>query len=144
MNKTILIIFFAIIFILVVLFAFVAGVSFQMKKDSPKLETGQKNEITLQKLSSKLIHSIDAYGQVKNISGRDVTLSSGTDNLTVRISNDAKILFYIAPEGSKQSSTQKAGFEDIKKDFMVNININILSDGSLESSSVIIFLTYPK
>ena len=143
MNKTILIIFFAIIFILVVLFAFVAGVSFQMKKDAPKLQIGEENAKTVQVLTSRLVHSIYAYGEVKNISGRNITISNGKDDLTVKIRDTASILFYKTTTANPTGAAKEIKFEKIKKGQAININLKLLPNGSTEGTAITIFNEAP-
>ena len=106
-------------------------------KEVPKVEA-------VQKLSSKVIPSITAYGTITNIDGRNVTLTFGGDSLTVKIWNDAKI--YLPATSTKDSKgntvvlpQQTAKFADIKKGDNVSIILKLLPDGQIEGQLVIIY-----
>jgi len=109
-----------------------AGVFYQTQKDSLKVET-------IDKLSSKAVPSIVAYGQVEKIEGRDVALSYQEDALTVRVKDNAVIYSFIVDSEGK-SSQQKVDFSEIKKGDNVNINVKVLETGELQGQQVYILL----
>lgn len=105
-------------------------------KEVPKVEA-------VQKLSSKVIPSITAYGTVANISGRNITLTFGGDSLTVKIRDDA--LIYLPTAYIKDSKgnpvtvpQQTAKFADIKTGDNISVNLKLLPDGQIEGAMVII------
>ena len=88
----------------------------------------------VQTLSSKVIPSITAYGQVSKIDGKNITLNYGGDSLTIKLRDDAQIFF-----PSTATTPQKmAKFEDIKVGQNVSMNIKLLPDGQIEGQLVII------
>jgi len=94
-------------------------------------------------LSSKVIPSITAFGQVTNISGRDITLTFGGDSLTIKIKEDAPI--YLPATATKDkdgnsvtSAQQTAKFSDIKVGDNASVNLKLLATGQIEGQLVII------
>ncbi len=106
------------------------------QKEVPKVEA-------VQKLSSKVIPSIAAYGEVTNIDGRNITLTFGGDSLTVKIRDNAQV--YLPTTYSKDSKgntvtlpQQAAKFADIKTGDNLSVVIKLLPDGQIEGQLVII------
>jgi hypothetical protein len=94
-------------------------------------------------LSSKVISSIIAYGQVKNINGRNITLSNLGDNLSILIANDAQVYAFVVPTDAGENTTaspvqQTVNFETIKIGDNVNVAVKILPNGQVQGTSVII------
>lgn len=89
-------------------------------------------------LSSKVVSSIVAYGQVESINGRDIILSNLGDNLAISISNSAKVYSFVIKKGATAPVQQPVEFENIKVGDKVNVAVKILPSGQLEGSSVII------
>lgn len=99
----------------------------------------QKAKIeTATNLSSKVISSMVAYGQVKNIDGRNITLNNLGDDLTISISNTAQVYSFSVPEGATAPVQKTIKFEDIKVGDKINATIKTLPNGQLEGESVII------
>lgn len=97
----------------------------------------------VQTLSSKVIPSITAFGQVSNIDGKNITLSFGGDSLTIKIRDDAQVYLPATSTTDKNgkpviSPQQTAQFSDIKKGENVSVNLKLLPDGQLEGQLVII------
>ena len=97
----------------------------------------------VQTLSSKVIPSITAFGQVTKIDGKTITLTFGGDNLTVKIRDDAQIYLPATTAKDKNgklvtSQQQTAQFSDIKVGNNVSVNLKLLSDGQIEGQLVII------
>ena len=120
-----------------------AGVMYQIQRDAPQdapqIERLQKAEASAKILSSKVIFSINAHGKVLNIDGRNITLESNEEVLTIKLKDNAKILS--APSVNNVSNLIKHNidFKEIKEGDTLSINIKILSDGTIEGQSVIIF-----
>ena len=95
-------------------------------------------------LSSKVVSSIVAYGQVKSIDARNLTLANLGDSLTVPVASTAQIYAFITPATTGKSKTtsapiqQTVSFQNIKVGDNVNVTIRLLATGQLEGSSVII------
>jgi hypothetical protein len=89
-------------------------------------------------LSSKVVSSVVAYGQVKSISGRNITLSNLGDSLTILVAADAPIYSFIVKDKATAPVQQKVSFGSIKIGDSVNVAVKTLSSGQLEGSSVII------
>ncbi len=153
MNNKILIVSICIIIGGIVLlgFGYLAGISLEQEKTGPQLEKLEKFEKMINVLnslnSSKIIASIIAFGEVTKISDRTVTLTYGTENLPVRIKEDAKIYSFIMPAPNNKGEQvisgipeqKNAEFKDIKVGDNLNVSLRILPEGELEGLSVIIF-----
>lgn len=103
------------------------GVYYQMQK-------GSFGDAAVRALSSKVIPSIVAYGQVTNISGRNITLSHNGDSLTIPVATDAQVSSF----ASGLTAEQDVGFGDVKKGDYINISVKLSADGSMEGRAVII------
>jgi hypothetical protein len=95
----------------------------------------------VQTLSSKVIPSIAAFGTVTNISGRNLTLVSGNDSLTVKISDGAQIFLPATTTTDKNgkvvtSPQQAVSFSEIKNGNNVSVNLKLLPDGQIEGQMV--------
>jgi len=97
----------------------------------------------VQTLSSKIIPSITAFGNVSKIDGRKITLSYQGDSLAINIKEGAEV--YLPSKtvndanGKAQTIPQKqVSFEDIKVGQNVSVNIKLLADGQMEGQMVII------
>lgn len=96
---------------------------------------------TVNNLASKVVSSIVAYGQVKNISGRDITLSNLGDDLVISVANNAPVYAFTTVKsktGVVSQVQQVVGFEIIKIGDKINSTIKLLSTGKFEGESVII------
>jgi len=118
------------------------GVLYQEQKSVSEIQDSPKTK-AVQTLSSKVIPSITAFGQLTNIDGRNVTLTFGGDSLTVKIRDDAQI--YLPATTTKDSKgnpvtapQQTAKFSDIKVGDNVSVNLKLLPDGQIEGQLVII------
>jgi hypothetical protein len=98
--------------------------------------------VTVNSLSSGVISSIVAYGQITNISGRNITLNNSGSNLVIPIATDAQIYAFATPTGKTAATTapvqQVVTFGDIKIWDKANVAVRLLPTGQLEGSSVII------
>ena len=135
-NKKQLIIF---IIVGVLLFLIGGGLGVISTMQSQPVQTKTK---TVNSLSSKVISSIVTYGQVKNINGRDITLSNLGDDLTISIASNAQIFSFTNSSNGKTGvvapTQQIVKFENIKIGDSANVVMKLLPSGQLEGSSVII------
>ena len=131
MNKAILVVF-VIIGIIIFAVGVTLGIFYQIQKDAPEL----LKAAALEKLSSAVVPSIVAYGQVTSISGSEITLSNAGDSLTIFIASDANVSSFSTNQGSPLE--QKVGFAEIKTGDYVNISVKLSSDGQMEGDVVII------
>lgn len=109
---------------------------FVSPKEAPKITA-------VQNLSSKVIPSITAYGQVSKIEGRDITLTLGGDSLKIKINNNAQVFLPSSSTIDKDGKTvnapqQIAKFSDIKIGDNVSVNLKLLPDGQIEGAMVVI------
>lgn len=109
------------------------GILYQQQKEILPVKETPKTQ-AVQTLSSKVIPSITAFGQVSNIDGRNLTLTFGGDNLTIKINDSAQIYL----PATKTSAQQTAQFSDIKKGDNVSVNVKLLSDGQMDGQMVVI------
>jgi len=123
MNKFILL----IILTIVVLFSFALGVFYEVKKTEKATEA-------LKNLSLKSLVTTNVYGKVSDISARNITISNKGSNITFQVAQNATFNF---------QDTTGSKFEDIKEGDVVSVILNILTDGSTEGTSVVIFSNMP-
>ncbi len=119
------------------------GILYQSQKDVPLPPKEIVKIEAVQILSSKVIPSITAFGQVTNIEGKNITLTFGGDSLKVKVRDDAQ--FYLPATTTKDkdnkpiiSPQQTAKFSDIKIGNNVSVNLKLLPDGQIEGQVVII------
>ena len=112
---------------------------------------------TADNLSSKVVSSIVAYGQVKNIDGRNITLSNLGDSLTISLTDNAQIYAFstsassatsvasstgksksVAPVKSTTPVQRTAAFENIKVGDSVNVALRLGTDGQMQGTSLVI------
>jgi len=130
-----------IIIIALVFFVLGGGAGVYFISQTPLTKEGAANQIALKTLSSKVIPSIVAYGEVTNISGKNVTVAYAGDSATVAIANSAQVYSFIQQAGSASPTQQKTDFAAIKKGDTLNIALKLLADGTLQGQSVIILKT---
>jgi hypothetical protein len=104
--------------------------------EAPKIQA-------VQTLSSKVIPSITAFGEVSSVEGKDITLTFGGDSLKIKVRDDAQIYLPATSttdqNGKPVTSAQKtAEFSDIKVGDNVSVNLKLLPDGQIEGQMVII------
>jgi hypothetical protein len=144
MNKSSLI----VLSIIILLFVFVAGgglgIFYQIQKTAPQIEKLQTLETSVKALSSKVVSSINANGQVLSIDGRDITLFYEKEVLTISAKDDVEVFSFTAPnidqKNASGSPMQKIDFSQIKKGDNLNVALEILSDGTIKIRSIIIIL----
>ncbi len=98
-------------------------------------------------LSSKVIPSIAAYGQVSKIDGKNLTLTYQGDSVVVLVRDDAKIFAFttVAPATGTNPKTPTPAptskpitFQEIKMNDNVTVNFKVTPLGVLEGSSVVV------
>lgn len=142
-NLTIII----VVAVVAVIVGGVLGMGMQTAKDSSAVSAAAKLQPAVKTLSSKVIPSIIAYGQVTNIQDRNITLTYGGDSITVPVGNNSNIYSFIPPAAGSKTATptqQKVQFGEIKKGDSLNISVKLSADGKIEGQSVIILLSAKK
>lgn len=109
---------------------------FYMSK-SAKVAEAEKIKPTINILSSKVVQTATAFGAVKKIDGRNITLSYAGEEATISVKNDAQVFSSVPVNGVAKIS--QAIFGDIKIGDNVSITFNIGSDGKVEGNGVYIF-----
>jgi hypothetical protein len=107
------------------------GVIYQSQRSNPITSA-------VKSLSSDIIASIAAYGEVTKIDGRNITLSFSEDNLTIFVSPEAQVYSFKQQATGTNSRQNLADFNDIKKGDFINISLKFYSDGKLEGNNVVI------
>ncbi|HLD52070.1 MAG TPA: hypothetical protein VJA82_02085 [Sediminibacterium sp.] len=134
------------IIIVVAVVAVIIGLALGMNlspKSAVSKEQSNKFETAVKSLSSKVIPSIIAYGQVTKIENKNITLTYNNETLTIPLTQSTSIYTFVAPEtGSKTTAPtqKKAAFSEIKVGDSLNITIKLLPDGTIEGQSVIILI----
>jgi preprotein translocase subunit YajC len=100
----------------------------------------QKNE-AVSSLSSKVITSVTAYGEITKIDGETLTISNAGETLSVLMANTAKVRILAPKEGSTTPVQQDAKFEDLKVGQKVNVIMKVSATGEMQGSSVVILPT---
>lgn len=106
------------------------------QKEVPKVEA-------IKMLSSKVIPSITAFGNVSKIEGKNVTLTFGGDTMIIKIRDNAQIFLPASSSKDSKGNTvtlpqQSARFADIKTGDNISINLKLLPDGQIEGQMVIL------
>lgn len=126
------------ILIIVGVLVFLVGGGLGIISVQPKGFQKTKIEAT-NKLASRVISSIVAYGQIENIDGRNLTLSNFGDNLSILILDNAQVYSFTTPSVKNATpSQQTVKFENIKIGDKVNVAVKLLPNGQMQGSSVII------
>jgi len=134
MDKTTIIILITAILVSLVLGTGL-GIFYQIQKDAPKIQAGEKMAATIKDLSSGMVPSIVAYGEVSAINERTITLVYNSKTIQIEVSKDAKIY---TNNGTGKGTLPTAKFSDIKKGDRLNITMKVSPDGSLTSQMVVI------
>lgn len=112
---------------------------YQAQKGGASLFPSSDSSAVVKTLSSKVIASIIAYGTVADIQGKNITLSYNSDSVVIAIADTAEIYSFSQASGGNAAPTQtKTEFSQIKKGDSLNVTLNLLSDGQLKGTSVII------
>ena len=116
------------------------GFMLQLPKDS--LQPGNnaaKMEAVVKSLSSNVVPSIVAFGEVSKIGGRNITLTYNEASITIAIKDDAQI-YSFSSSGSQSGAAKQTSalFKDIKNGDRVSVNLRVLPDGQLQGYSVIV------
>ena len=136
MNKTTSIILVIIFGLVCLILGGATGFLYKTLQLSPQIE---KATAIIKDLSSKIILSSVAYGQVSKIEGRDITLSYNGDSIKINMTENIPI--YYTNDSVGKSVQQKVDFKAIKIGDTLNIIIKVLPDGQVQSQSVLILLS---
>ncbi|HCC60353.1 MAG: hypothetical protein A2402_01645 [Candidatus Staskawiczbacteria bacterium RIFOXYC1_FULL_37_43] len=139
MSRTIAITLIAITILISLALGTGIGIFYQMQKTAPQLVVAEKNAVAVKGLSSALVLSAVAYGQVSAIDGRKITLTYKGETMQIEIAKDA-LIYYLPTTGGSlkltEANVQKAKISDIKKGDLLNITITVSSDGVLTGNNV--------
>lgn len=148
MNQKNLIIVVVVLGIVIFVIGGGLGMMFQVQKSAPQiaLQTSKLavSEAVVKSLSSKVVPSMIAYGQVTNIEGNNVTLSYANETLVVNIAQNANIIVLTPVSGSTTPVQKRGVFSEIKKGDNLNITLKLFADGKIEGQSVIILMPTTK
>jgi hypothetical protein len=133
LNLTALVIVGLVVFVIGV----ASGIFYQTKKDSPQQANTVAMQTSIKSVTSKVVPSILAYGQVTDIDGRNLTLSYGGDNVIIAINDNATITSLIK-DSKSASGQQKIDFSQIKNGDTLNVSVKLLPTGQLQGKSIII------
>lgn len=142
-NLTIII----IVAVVAIVVGGVLGMSMQSAKDASSVSMASKLQPAVKTLSSKVVPSIVAYGQVSDMQGRNITLNYGGDSITVPIAENSNVYSFVAPVAGSKTTTptqQKVQFAEIKKGDSLNVSLKLLPDGTIQGQNVIILLSAKK
>ena len=117
------------------------GIFYQAQKDAPQIKKSQTIESTVKELSSKVVSSVNSYGQVESINGKNIILTNNGDSITIKILDKA-IIYSLIPDNTSGAKTvsgrRQIEFKDIKKNDTLNIVLKVLPDGQFESQMVVV------
>lgn len=126
-----------IILIIVGVVFFLVGVSAGVVIQSQNKIQVQKNT-AITGLSSRVITSITAYGEIQKIEGKKITLSNLGQEMPVLMAESAKVYKFVAQKGETSLSQQPAEFGEIKVGDNVNIIMKLQKNGEMQGSSIVI------
>jgi len=138
MNKVI------VIFLIFVIFlaGLLTGISVMLLYKDASLgfnqqtsEENLKNTETVKLLSSKVVSSIMAYGEVQSIDEKNITLSFSGENIVIKLADDVQILT-LSTGGDKKSNYQPYLLSQIKKNYNVTVDLNLLTNGTLQGQVI--------
>ncbi len=147
-NKSLVITLLIIGGIVILAVGYLGGILFRAQKTVTQLEKTSK---LIEVMSSKMIPSIVAVGEVTNISERNITLKAHTNEekpltISIKIANDAELTSFVFPTAGEEGegvlgapTREEIEFKEIKVGSNVNVSLKILPDASFEGTSVIVF-----
>lgn len=133
MNKASLVIL-VIIGVLLFLVGGGLGIFYQAQKDASQIKKAETIDI----LSSSVIPSIVAYGQVTKIQGRNITLTFDNESIIVPIAQNAPVYSFNQSAGQASSVQKQGDISQIKSGDYLNISIGLSQDGKIEGATVVI------
>ena len=124
---------------------FSLGLDWAQKGLQKEMEKPKTESPLINLLKSKVIRGLGtiASGEVKEISGRKITLTDEGDILIVSIREDALLYRLLPPKGEATETTQpvvreEIKFGDIKAGDKVNITCQLKADETLEGVDVMV------
>ena len=117
------------------------GMFLQSAKDAPAILTAEKLQPVVKSLSSKVVPSIMAFGQVEKIDGRKITITYNKETLEVPFKDSAIIYTFNPP--TTTSKTDKPGqikvsFSEIKVGDNLSVTVKLLPEGVISGESAVI------
>ncbi|MEK7658529.1 MAG: hypothetical protein AAB352_01530 [Patescibacteria group bacterium] len=125
-----------------------AGVFYQTQQTQQNIPPNNEAvaaTTAVKSLSSKVIPSIVAFGEVASISGRNITLKNAGESLIIKIDENAQISSFnaVPVKGTNTPTQGKAEFKDIKVGNTLSINLRLLPSAVLKGMSVVIINSLP-
>ena len=125
----------------------IAGVFYQMQKQisNPEIQQVIKMQPTANILTSKVVQTATAYGQVQKIEGNTITLTYEGDTVTINVKNDAQIYSSATQKNPTTGNVttgapQQVSFGNIKVGDQITILFNVdSSSGKIQGNQVYIF-----
>lgn len=100
-------------------------------------------------LSSKVIPSIAAYGQVTKIDGSNLTISYQGDSVVVSVDSNSKIYSFAkqptttTTKKTTAPTSQQIALKDVKVGDNVSVNIKVFPTGEMQGLSVVVLPPTP-
>ncbi len=127
-----------------------AGLSFQKNKDALQLKNEAELSLAVNALSSKVVPSVVAYGQVTKVVGNNITITSQGQSVTILMNADARMYslvpVVVAPvsksvsrQSAVSSTNQQITLGDVKVGSNVSISIKVLATGQVQGYSLFVF-----
>jgi hypothetical protein len=115
------------------------------QKTATIIQKDTRLQATIKALSSKLVVSSIAQGNVTKISGNTLTLSNGTDSADILISDNTSVFSIGAPVpgSTKPAIPTKVNFLNIKVGDLLNVNIQVSASGDIQGTSITIIPPLP-
>jgi len=126
-----------VILIIAGIILFLAGMVLGMIYQANNTVQITKNQ-AINTLSSKVVSSINAYGTVAKIEGRNITLSNLGENLLISVADSARVYSFTVSDKTSAPTQQAVSFGDIKIGDNVNVVLKLLPSGQTQGSSVVI------
>ena len=104
-----------------------------------KTQSEGKLQPVINTLSSGVIQSIVASGQIQNISGRTIVLISGNDKAILNVPKSAQVFSYTGKNGIASGTPEAVNFSNLKIGNNITANLKLLSGGQIECNSIYIF-----
>ncbi len=103
------------------------GVYFQMRNDASQISA-------VKALSSGVVSSIVAYGELTKIDGNNLTLTYEGKSITVNILDSAKVYYFLTT--SSEEATKEIGIKDLKVGDKLHVSIKVSFNGQIEGTTV--------
>lgn len=142
-NMKTALIFLAVVGVIIFILGFGLGILYEIK--TPAFQKIKTAEPTINVLSSKVVQTANAFGEVKNITGNNVTLTYLGDEITMNIANNAQV-FLAIPQKDPKTGNLLTGipivgkFTDIKIGDQISVTFKIDPlNGQINGNQIYIF-----